>query len=227
MKNDFIANISHEIKTPLSVIQFYTNALQNSAMREEERKEYIKTILEATQKLSTLVTNILKLSKLENQEIIGDAAIFDLSEQLRRCALSFADQMEQKNIRFEEDLDEASICNNADMLDIIWNNLFSNAIKFTNSGGSISMSLKVQNDSSLSVSITDSGCGMDKTTKKRIFDKFYQGDTPHAKEGNGLGLALVKKAVDLLNGTITVESIPGQGATFTVTLQMDRCTLSI
>ena len=228
LKNDFIADVSHEIKTPLSVIQFYTTALQNDTMRPEERREYTQTILEATQKLSVLVTNILKLSKLENQGIMSstklssEAKPYNLTEQLRRCALLFVDLLEQKNILFDEDLDEINVCYDEEMLEIVWNNLLSNAVKFTDPGGSISMSLKLKNDSasnSVEVSISDSGCGMDEATQKRIFDKFYQSDTPHAKEGNGLGLALAKKTIDLLGGKITVNSAPGNGSTFTVSLQ--------
>ena len=223
LKNDFIADVSHEIKTPLSVIQFYTTALQNDTLKAEERMEYTQTILEATQKLTTLVSNILKLNKLENQEIVSEAKPFDLSEQLRRCALMFADQMEQKNIRFEEDLDEITVCYDENMLEIVWNNLLSNAVKFTNPGAGIFISLKVQNDSSQNfaqISVSDTGCGMDEATQKRIFDKFYQGDTSHNMEGNGLGLALVKKTIDLLGGTVTVDSKPGHGSTFTVHLKI-------
>jgi len=221
LKTDFVANISHEIKTPLSVIQFYTTALRNGVMQEKERMEYTQTILEATQKLSVLITNILKLSNLENQGIIGEAKPFDLSEQIRRCALAFADLLEQKDIHFEEDLDETTVCYDENMLEIVWNNLLSNAIKFTDPGGSISIRLKVQNDSMgnfVQASVTDTGCGMDETTQKHVFDKFYQGNTSHAREGNGLGLALVKKTIDLFDGTVTVDSSPGHGSTFTVCL---------
>ena len=228
LKNDFVANISHEIKTPLSVIQFYTSALQNGSLGAEERMEYTSTILEATKKLSVLITNILRLSKLENQEIVSEAKPFDLSEQLRRCALAFADAMEQKNIHFEEDLDEISVCCDAHMLEIVWNNLLSNAVKFTNPGGSVFMSLKAQNDSvrdlggkqSVRISVSDTGCGIDEAAQKHIFDKFYQADTPHSKDGNGLGLALVRKTVDLLGGTVTVDSESGHGSTFTVCLKI-------
>ena len=221
LKNDFIANVSHEIKTPLSIIQSYTIALQDKNLPENERIEYTQTILEATQKLSVLVTNILKLNKLENQEIVSHSKPFDLGEQLRRCILTFDDLLEQKNIRIEDDLDEVSVSLDEDMLEIIWNNLLLNAIKFTNPGGAILINLTKQANSNkkyVKVSISDTGCGMDEATQKRIFDKFYQGDTSHAREGNGLGLALVKKTIDLLGGTVTVDSTPGQGSTFTVCL---------
>jgi signal transduction histidine kinase len=222
LKNDFIANVSHEIKTPLSVIQSYTTALQNNSLQENERMEYTHIILEATKKLSLLVTNILKLNKLENQEIISESKPYNLTEQLRQCVLSFLDLMEAKNINFEEELDELFVCYDKEMLEIVWNNLLSNAVKFTNSGGSIYILLQLQSDNNqkfAKVSISDTGCGMDEDTQKNIFNKFYQGDTSHSKNGNGLGLALVKKTIDLLGGTITVDSMPGQGSMFTVYLK--------
>ena len=222
LKSDFIANVSHELKTPLSVIQYYSKALQNELPPMDKCIEYTQTIIESTQKLSTLVTNILKLNKLENQEITSKGSkLFNLTEQLRQCALSFIDQIEQKNINFEEELDEVSVCYDQDMLEIVWNNLFSNAVKFTNSGGSINLLLKLQSDDSgksVKISISDTGCGMNEETQKHIFDKFYQGDTSHSKDGNGLGLALVKKTVELLGGTVTVDSKPEHGSTFTVCL---------
>jgi signal transduction histidine kinase len=217
LKDDFIANVSHEIKTPLSVIQSYAAALKGDTLQAEERREYTQTIIEATQKLTELVTNILKLNKLENQEIMPEAKPFDLGEQLRRCAVAFEELWEQKNISFEADLDEINVCCDESMLGIVWNNLLSNAVKFTGPGGSIFLKAKNEYTTAV-VSIRDTGCGMAEAVKKRIFDKFYQGDTSHFREGNGLGLALVKKTVDLLGGTVNVESSPDQGSTFTVFL---------
>jgi len=219
LKNDFIASVSHEIKTPLAVIQSYAATLQNDALNTDDRHEYIKTIIEASQKLSTMVSNILKLNKLENQEIAPNAHPFDLSEQIRRCAVTFEEFWERKNISFDAELEETIVCYNEDMLEIVWNNLFSNAVKFTGPGGSIFINLKAQNGTAV-VSIRDTGCGMDKTTQKHIFDKFYQGDTSHAQQGNGLGLALVKKTLELVGGSISVESEAGQGSIFTVFLKI-------
>jgi len=222
LKNDFIANVSHELKTPLSVIQTYSKALQDETMPQEQRREYTQTIIDAAQKLSILITNILKLNKLENQGIVGEAKPFNLSEQIRRCVLMFADQMEQKRICFEENMDEISVCYNENLLEIVWNNLISNAVKFSNPGGVLFIGLKEireANKKYIRVSITDNGCGMDVNVQKRIFDRFFQGDTSHSGTGNGLGLALVKKTVDLLGGTIMVESKPGQGSTFTINLK--------
>jgi signal transduction histidine kinase len=218
LKNDFIANVSHEIKTPLAVIQNYAATLQNDTLGYEERREYIKTIIASSQKLSTLVSNILKLNKLEHEEIPPAAVPFDLSEQIRRCALAFEDLWEQKNITFDVDLDEAVVCYDESMLEIVWNNLISNAIKFTAPGGSITLSLK-QSDGFVVAEIKDSGCGMDEETQKHIFDKFYQGDSSHSQEGNGLGLALVKKVIDIIGAKTSVTSKAGEGTTFSVRLK--------
>jgi signal transduction histidine kinase len=219
MKNDFIANVSHEIKTPLAVIQNYAAALQSDTLDSGERHEYTKIIAEASEKLATLVSNILKLNKLENQEIVSESRPFDLSEQLRRSALAFEELWERKNISFDADMDDVSICYDESMLEVVWNNLLSNAVKFTNPGGRIFLCLKARDDLA-QVSITDTGIGIDEETKKRIVDKFYQGDASRSQEGNGLGLAMVKRIVSLLGGTIAVESQPGQGATFTVYLNI-------
>lgn len=221
LKNNFIADVSHEIKTPLAVIQNYAAALQNGGLDTEERCEYVKTIIASSQKLSALVTNILKLNKLEHEEITPAAIPFDLSEQLRRCALVFEGIWERKNITFHVYLDEAVVCYNPSMLEMVWDNLISNAVKFTAPGGSISLTLKKRAGFAV-VQISDSGYGMDEETQKHIFDKFYQGDLSHSQEGNGLGLALVKKALDIIGAKITVTSKPGEGATFGVHLKLAR-----
>ena len=221
LKNDFIANVSHEIKTPLAIIQNYATALQSKTLSTDERSDYIKTIIDASQKLSLLVSNILKLNKLENQGILPEAQPFDLGEQIRRCAVTFEELWERKNISFSADLEDITVCYNENMLELVWNNLFSNAIKFTNPGGAIFVSLRAVNENAC-VSIKDTGCGMDEETKKRIFDKFFHGDTSHSQEGNGLGLAMVKRTIDLLGGTVAVESSHGHGSTFTVFFKKDN-----
>jgi len=218
MRDDFIANVSHEIKTPLSLIQSYATALLDGALQAEERVDYARTIADASQKLSLLVSNILKLNKLENQGIIPESRFFDLSEQIRCCAVSFAEQWEKKDISFEADLDEIRVCYDESMLEIVWNNLLSNAVKFTGPGGKIFVSLKAR-DGLAVVSVADTGMGFDGETQMHIFDKFFQGDSSRACEGNGLGLAMVKKTIELLGGTISVDSAPGHGSTFTVCLK--------
>jgi signal transduction histidine kinase len=219
LKDDFIANVSHELKTPLAVIQSYARAIQQDKLSDEQRNKYADTIMNASQNLSELITNILKLNKLENQEILPLSAPYDLSEQLRRCALAYENLWESKDITFQADLETIVVRYDESILEVIWNNLLSNAIKFTAPGGKISLKLTTIAGYAV-VRVTDSGCGMDEETLKHIFDKFYQGDTSHSQQGNGLGLALVMKALQMLGGKISVDSKPGTGTTFSVRLNI-------
>lgn len=220
LKNDFISNVSHEIKTPLSVIQSYAMALQKDDLRPELKKDYTETIISASRKLTTLVVNILKLNKLENQEIPHVSEPFDLCRQLVDCALSFENIWEEKNIVFVVDLeDRAIIRSDESMLEIVWHNLLSNALKFTPPGGKITLK-QYSDEDTTTVLVSDEGCGMDEETIKHIFDKFYQGDTSHSSEGNGLGLALTLRVIELVGGVISVKSEPGKGTTFTVGLKI-------
>ncbi len=219
LRTDFIANVSHELKTPLAVMGNYATMLQRPGITEEERCEYAKAISEAARKLAQLITNILKLNKLENQQIFPQPKEFDLGEQLCECLLVFEDAWEAKNLEIETDIaDDVHIKSDPELLSLVWNNLISNAVKFTPEGGRIGVALKTQ-DNCVVVSVSDTGCGMKPETGKHIFEKFYQGDTSHATQGNGLGLALVKRVVDILNGEIGVQSVYGEGSTFTVKFQ--------
>ena len=216
LRTDFIANVSHELKTPLAVMGNYATMLQRPGITEEERCEYAKAISEATRKLAQLITNILKLNKLENQQIFPQPKEFDLGEQLCECLLGFEDAWEAKGLEIETDLeDDVRIKSDPELLSLVWNNLISNAVKFTPDGGTIGLSLKTEG-SSVVVQVRDTGCGMKPEVGPHIFEKFYQGDTSHATQGNGLGLALVKRVVDILNGEIGVQSVYGEGSTFTV-----------
>ena len=219
LKNSFVADVSHELKTPLSVIQNYGTALQDSALTESERSEYAKTVVEAAQKLTTLITNILKLNKLENQELAPELKEYDLCRQLSELILSFGSQFEEKNIDFEAQIEDSClICSDEIMLSIVWQNILANAIKFTNPGGRITL-IQKNIDNGIEVVITDTGCGMSAETLRHIFDKFYQGDSSHSAEGNGLGLALCNKVINLVGGEIDVKSEVGEGSVFIVRLK--------
>ena len=216
LRTDFIANVSHELKTPLAVMGNYATMLQKPGISEEERIEYAKAISHSSRRLAALITNILKLNKLENQQIFPKLDEYDLGEQLCENLLQFEDIWEKKALNIETDMeDDVRIRSDAELLSLVWNNLFSNAVKFTPENGTIGVSLKTDGDLVV-VSVRDTGCGIKPEVGQHIFEKFYQGDTSHATQGNGLGLALVKRVVDILGGEIGVQSIYGQGSTFTV-----------
>ncbi|GFH43181.1 two component sensor kinase [Lactococcus hodotermopsidis] len=216
LKNDFISNVSHEIKTPLAIIQNYAAALQSEYLTDDERDEYAQTIITAAKKLNQLVANILKLSKLDNQEIMPEIQPFDLSKQLPECILVFEDILDKKEIELEVDLEERQIITaDKGMLEIVWHNLLSNALKFTDNGGKIAIK-QISDEDSVTVTISDNGCGMNAETVNHLFEKFYQGDTSHSAEGNGLGMALTLRVIELTGGSIKVTSELGQGATFVV-----------
>lgn len=218
LRTDFISNVSHEIKTPLAVIQNYSTMLQSGVLTEEQRKEYAQAITMQTKKLSELVTNILKLNRLENQQIYPEKKEYNLTEQICECLLAFEYAWEKKEIDIQMDVKEdVIVCQDAELLSLVWNNLFSNAIKFCRDKGTVSVSIKSENGK-CTVSVSDTGCGISPETGKYIFDKFYQGDTSHATQGNGLGLALVKRVIDIVGGNISVQSVVGEGTTFTVYL---------
>lgn len=216
LRTDFISNVSHELKTPLAIIQNYGTMLQQPGLTEQQRQEYAKTVTDASRRLADLITNILKLNKLENQQIYPEAEIFDLGEQLCECLLTFEDVWEDKEIEIDTDIaEEVKIKSDRALLSLVWNNLFSNALKFTPSKGRVSVSLKAEGDFAV-VQVSDTGCGISQAVGAHIFEKFYQGDTSHATQGNGLGLALVKRVVDIVEGDISVSSEVGKGSVFTV-----------
>ena len=219
LRTDFISNVSHELKTPLSVIQNYGTLLQQLDLPEERRMEYAKTITDASHRLANLITNILKLNKLENQQIYPTQTVYNLGEQLCECLLTFENIWEDKNIEINTDLaEDIQIKSDAELLSLVWNNLFSNALKFTPNGGCVSVSLWAEPGYAV-VKVSDTGCGISPEVGAHIFEKFYQGDTSHATQGNGLGLALVKRVVDIVEGDISVSSKIGKGSSFTVKIR--------
>ena len=216
LRTDFIANVSHELKTPLAVMGNYATMLQKPGISEEDRIEYAKAISHSSRRLAALITNILKLNKLENQQIFPQLDEYDLGEQLCENLLQFEEVWEKKNLNIETDIeDDVRIRSDAELLSLVWNNLISNAVKFTPEEGTIGVSLKTEGDMVI-VSVSDTGCGIKPEVGQHIFEKFYQGDPSHATQGNGLGLALVKRVVDIFCGEISVQSVYGQGSTFTV-----------
>lgn len=219
LRTDFISNVSHEMKTPLAVMQNYGTLLQAPELSTQKRLEYAKGITESSRRLSDMMTNILKLSKLENQQIFPNAERYNLGEQLCEVLLQYESQWEQENIEIETDIaEDITVYADHELLSLVWNNLLSNAFKFTPSGGTVTLSLKATENYAI-VKVQDTGCGMSAETGAHIFEKFYQGDTSHATRGNGLGLALVKRVVDIVHGEISVESEVGCGSTFTVKIR--------
>lgn len=215
MKTDFVSNVSHELKTPLAILQNYSHALKNEKLDETTRLKYLDVIEAASKRMSTLVTNILSLNKLENQQLKPELAPIDLKEMLINCVLGFEELIDKKGLEPVCELEDVTVNSSFGYLELIWNNLLSNAIKFSEEDGKINVSLKKEGSRAVVV-VQDFGCGMSQETGAHIFDRFYQGDTSHAQEGNGLGLAIVKRVIDLLGGEISVESKLGQGSKFTV-----------
>ena len=220
LKNDFISSVSHEIKTPLSIIQNYSTILQKEKLSKAEKDRYLQEMVLATKRLSNLITNILKLNKLENQTLDFEVSKFNLGEDLRLCVLNFEDLLDKKNLNLDCDIEDIEVTSSKELLEMVWNNLISNAIKFTPEGGNITIKL-YGDDKFATVEIIDTGIGMTSEVGKHIFDKFYQGDSSHLSDGNGLGLALVKRVVDILGGEISVSSVIGKGSTFIIKLRRE------
>ena len=216
LRADFINNFSHEFKTPIVSIAGFAQMLRRGNLSEEEREEYLNAIEEESMRLASMATNVLKLTKIENQGILSDKVSFNLSEQIRSAVLLLEGKWTRRSITFDMDFDEHSVFASEELLREVWINLIDNAIKFSYEGGVVKISVE-DNGSDLKVSVSNSGEVIAPEDVPRIFGKFYQGDTSHATEGNGIGLAIVKKVIALHNGHIELTSIEGT-TTFTVTL---------
>ena len=217
LSNDFVANVSHEFKTPLTAIEGYAMLLQDPSLSEQEHSEYLDKILFNIHRLTTLVGNILMLSKIESKSLAEQYKKFRLDEQLRQAVVSQEPVWSEKNITFDVALDEVVFYGCESLLTHVWTNLLGNAIKFSPDGGQIHIRLLDQKECVV-VSITDHGCGMSPEVQERIFEKFYQADSSHKAHGNGLGLSLVKRIVELSDGVIEVLSKSDEGSTFRVIL---------
>ena len=215
LKNDFVSNVSHEYKTPLSVIEGYSTLLQDPSVSEEEKQKYVLIIKDATKKMSTLVNNVLKISKLDARKISTNVEEYRLDEQIRECILFYEEEWTRKNIEFDINMDETIVKSDKNLLVNVWDNLIGNAIKYTNNDSKISISL-VEEEKFIKTTISDQGIGISNEDLPYIFDKFYQSDKSRKSEGNGLGLTLVKKIIDLVDGKIEVESELEKGTTFKV-----------
>lgn len=218
LKTDFVSNVSHEMKTPIAIIKNYAELLEAEHITEEQRKEYAESIEGAAARLSNLISNILKLNKLENQRITLEVETYDVCRQLCECILQFEEVWDEKEIELQTEIEDMALVEaDESLLELVWNNLLSNALKFTEPGGTVTVK-QISEEGFVRISVSDTGCGMDDNIRSHIFDKFYQGDTSHSKEGNGLGLALVKRVLELMDGDIQVFSEPGKGSTFLVAL---------
>lgn len=220
LKKDFINNFSHEFKTPIASIIGYAKELEYDDLTSEERKKYTSIIISESERLSTLASHILLLSKLENQVIVTDKKYFQLDEQLRKVILILQKEWERKDIELDIQLQPIQYFGNEELLQQVWVNLLDNVIKFSKQGGTIRISCYIYDDM-VKVKITDNGIGMSDQTLKHIFDKFYQGDASHSTKGNGLGLALVNRIIHLCHGKITVKSQIDQGTSFTIWLPLE------
>ena len=217
LRSDFVNNFSHEFKTPIVSLRGFAKLLKENNLTLDERNEYLDIIISESDRLSALATNVLNLSKIESQAIIAEKSEFNLSEQIRRVILISESKWSEKDLEMNVNLEEINYYGSEDLLSQVWLNLIDNAVKFSPQGGELEIILR-NTEESVIFKIRDYGCGMDSNTKSRIFDKFYQGDTSHASEGNGLGLTVVSRIITLHRGEITAASEPGEGTLFVITL---------
>ena len=218
LRSDFVSNVSHEFKTPLSAIEGYATLLQDERLSKEEQATYVSRILENTSRLSKLTQSILSLSQLENQEIVLQQETFMLDEQIRRVLLSYEPLWEEKEINIDLALEATQIYGSKSLLAQVWSNLIDNAIKFSRLGGTLFICCGIF-DGKVVVRIRDNGIGMSDDVRQHAFDKFYQGDRSHTGQGSGLGLALVRRIVSLSGGTIDLQSKVGKGTEISVFLK--------
>lgn len=221
LRNDFVTTVSHEFKTPLAAIEGYATLLQDPSLSEADRNEYTRIIIDSTRQLTTMTGNILLLSRLEKQEIVTGRTTFSLDEQIRQAILLLEPLWEKKHLNLDIDLTACKFYGNCEMLQQVWINLLQNAIKFTPAGGMLSAKLVITGDK-VRVSIRDTGVGMDDATMKRIFEKFYSRNSDPNEKGNGLGLSITKRIIDLMHGTIKVSSQVDEGSCFTVILPLEK-----
>lgn len=218
LKRDFVSNVSHEFKTPIAVIKGYADLLCDENLPAEERMEYAHVISKEAARLSNLTSNMLKMSKLNNQEILVAPKEFEMDEQIRRCVLLVMQKLNDKDIDIDIDLAPVTYTGDEDLLSQVWLNLLDNAIKYTNNGGKICVGMLQRPNHDIVVTISDNGIGMNEKTRCKIFDQFYQADRSHGKDGNGLGLSIVSRIIKLHGGSINVKSAENEGSEFKIIL---------
>lgn len=218
LRSDFINNFSHEFKAPIASIAGFAKLLKRGNLTEEQREEYLDIIEEESLRLSNMATNVLNLNKVESQTILTDVSCFNLSEQIRTCVLLLNGKMEKKNIDLTLDFDEITVTANEELLKQVWINLLDNAIKFTPEEGLVCVTIRTgMSDGRRVVEISNTGPEIPPESREKIFQKFYQGDTSHSSQGNGIGLAIVRRVVELHCGQVSVDCKDGV-TTFTVVL---------
>lgn len=218
LQMDFLSHASHELKTPISAIEGYGALLRSGTDLSEEQRECVDKIIFNTKRLSSLASSILLLSKLENQEIPTNRTKFLVDEQIRQSIVALESQWEKKDIELDVDLCEAEYYGNELLMRHVWDNLISNAIKFTPEGSTVKIQL-VKKLTKVVFTVEDQGPGIPEESIRRVFDKFYQADSAHKQEGSGLGLALVEKVLTLEKGSVKAENMEHGGCRFTVTLR--------
>ena len=221
LRTDFINNFSHEFKTPIISIKGFAEILKDDDLSKEERNKYLDIIIEESKRLTSLATNVLNLSKIETQAILKEKQMFNIGEQIRQSILLLDSKFQSKNISLDINIEDCNIYANKKMLNQVWLNLLDNAIKFNNENGLVSVNMK-KKEKEILITIIDSGIGISKEVVSKIFDKFYQEDTSHSTKGNGLGLTIVKKIIELHGGTIECESIVSKGTKFTIILPIEQ-----
>lgn len=220
LRSDFVNNFSHEFKTPIVSIHGFAKILRKGSLRDGQREEYLQIIEEESARLSSMATNVLNLTRIENQSILANVTQYNLSEQIRNCVLMFEKRWSEKNIDIKIDFNEFSLTADEELLKQVWINLLDNAVKFTPENGEIEIKI-ADNDEYISVSINNTGSEIPPQEQKKIFGKFYQADSSHSTQGNGVGLAIVKKIVQLHKGGIEVES---KNNTTCFTVKLDKMT---
>lgn len=221
LRESFVSNVAHEFKTPLAYIQGYATLLQDDDLSPEKRQDYVKGINKATRRLANMIGNLLEISNVSRPTAELETTVFSLDEQLRHSLAAVMPLIERKQLHYEIDLEPVDIDANKELLEDVWANLLSNALKHTDEGGTVSVSLENRSKQAI-VKVADTGCGMTKNQMHHAFDRFYQGEPSHVKEGNGLGLAIVKAVVKKHNGSVSVESELSVGTTFTVILPLKQ-----